>query len=60
MYCLKLGDNDALFLVNTTEDEARAVVSWSWIKALEKLNQALELEGPRKQVICNSFIEEHG
>ena len=51
MYCLKLGDNDALFLVNTTEDEARAVVSWSWIKALEKLNQALVLEGPGAKVI---------
>ena len=60
MLCLKLGDNDILFLVNTTEDEARAVESWSWIKALGKVNQALELERPRKQVICNSFIEENG
>ena len=57
---LKLGDNDALLLVNTTEDEAKAVESWSWIQALGKVNQALELEGPRKQVIFNSFIEEHG
>ena len=46
-----LGDNDTPFLVNTAEDEARAVKSWSWIKALEKLYQALELEGPRAKVI---------
>ena len=46
-----LDDNDNLFLVNTTEGEARAVESWSWIQVLGKVNEALELEGPRAKVI---------
>ena len=46
-----LDDNDTPFLVSTPEDEDRAVKYWSWIQALEKLYQALELEGPRAKVI---------
>ena len=40
--------NTILYLIGTPEDEARTLESWSWIRALEKINNAFQ--EPRSKV----------